>query len=59
MRPSTSDKAKGKFHEVRGTVKETVGRATNDPNLEVEGKVEKIAGKIQKKIGEVEKLFDK
>jgi uncharacterized protein YjbJ (UPF0337 family) len=59
MRPSTADKAKGRFHEVRGKVKETVGRATNDPDLEVEGQVEKIAGKVQKKIGQVEKVFEK
>ncbi len=37
MKPSTVDQAKGKFHEVKGTVKEKVGRATNDPDLEGEG----------------------
>jgi uncharacterized protein YjbJ (UPF0337 family) len=59
MKPSTADKAKGRFREVRGKVKETVGRATNDPDLELEGQVEKIAGKVQKKIGQVEKVFEK
>jgi uncharacterized protein YjbJ (UPF0337 family) len=27
MKQSVKDKAKGKFHEVKGNVKETVGRA--------------------------------
>jgi uncharacterized protein YjbJ (UPF0337 family) len=58
MKPSTSDQAKGKMHEVKGAVKEKIGRATNDPNLEDEGSGEKVAGKIQKKVGEVEKVLE-
>jgi len=57
MKQSTKDKAKGKFHEVKGKVKEKVGRATNNPDLEAEGRGEKIGGKIQKKIGQVEKVL--
>jgi uncharacterized protein YjbJ (UPF0337 family) len=56
MKESTKDKAKGKFHEVKGKVKEKIGRATNNPNLEAEGSGEKIGGKILKKIGEAEKV---
>jgi uncharacterized protein YjbJ (UPF0337 family) len=56
MKESTKDKAKGKFHEVKGKVKEKVGRATNNPNLEAQGSGEKIGGKILRKIGEVEKV---
>jgi hypothetical protein len=36
-----------------------VGRATNKPDMEVEGQVEKIHGKVQKKIGQVEKVLGK
>jgi len=57
MKSSTKDKAQGTFHEVKGKVKEKVGRATNNPDLEVEGQVEQIAGKVQKKIGEVKKVL--
>jgi uncharacterized protein YjbJ (UPF0337 family) len=57
MKPSTKDKAQGTFHEVKGKVKEKVGRATNNPDLEAEGQVEKIAGKVQKKIGQVKKVL--
>jgi uncharacterized protein YjbJ (UPF0337 family) len=59
MKESTKDKAEGKFHEVKGQVKEKVGQATNNPDLEAEGRVEKIGGKIQEKIGEVKKVFGK
>ena len=59
MNQSTKDEAKGKFHDVKGKVKEKVGRATNNPDLEVEGEVEEFAGRIQKKIGQVEKVFAK
>jgi uncharacterized protein YjbJ (UPF0337 family) len=58
MKQSAKDKAKGKFHEVKGEVKEKVGRATNNPDLETEGQVEKIGGKVQKKIGQVEKVLE-
>jgi uncharacterized protein YjbJ (UPF0337 family) len=57
MKQSTKDKAKGKFHELKGKVKEKVGRATHNPNLEGEGQGEKIGGKVQEKIAEVEKVF--
>jgi uncharacterized protein YjbJ (UPF0337 family) len=57
MKRSTKDKAKGTFHEVKGKVKEKVGRATNNPGLEAEGIGEKIGGKVQKKIGRVEKVL--
>jgi len=59
MKQSTKDTAEGKFHEVKGKVKEKVGRATNNPDLEAEGQVEKIVGKVQKKIGQVKKVLGK
>ena len=59
MKPSTEDEITGRVHEVKGTIKEKVGKLTNDPDLEGEGIGEKIAGKIQKKIGQVEKVIDR
>jgi len=59
MADSTRDKVEGTFHDVKGTIKEKVGRAANDPDLEDEGTAEKIGGKIQKKVGDVEKVFEK
>jgi uncharacterized protein YjbJ (UPF0337 family) len=55
MKPSTQDRTEGKLHEVKGLIKEEVGKVTNDPDLEVAGKTEKKAGKVQKWIGRAEK----
>jgi uncharacterized protein YjbJ (UPF0337 family) len=59
MDNSTKDKVEGNFHELKGKVKEKVGKVTNDPNLESKGQSEKLAGKFQKKTGDVEKVFEK
>jgi uncharacterized protein YjbJ (UPF0337 family) len=59
MKPSTKDQFEGKFHEVKGKVKETAGQVANNPDLANEGQAEKIAGKVQKKVGQVEKVFEK
>jgi uncharacterized protein YjbJ (UPF0337 family) len=59
MSEGTKDEVKGKFHEVKGTVEEKLGRATNSPHLEDEGTAEKVGGKIQKKVGQVEKVIEK
>ena len=55
MKLSTEDKTEGKFHEVKGKVKEEIGKVTNRPNLEDSGNAEKNAGKVQEWIGNVEK----
>lgn len=57
MRRSTKDTVEGTLHEVKGKVKETVGRSTNNLRLETEGRVEEIGGKVQKKISRVEKAL--
>jgi len=54
-KPSTRDRATGKLHEVKGTLKEKVGDIINNPDLEAEGRAEKNAGKVQNWIGKVEK----
>jgi uncharacterized protein YjbJ (UPF0337 family) len=59
MKDSTKDKVSGTAHEVKGAVKEKIGRATGNPDLESKGNSEKIAGKVQKKVGDVEKVFEK
>jgi uncharacterized protein YjbJ (UPF0337 family) len=59
MKPSTEDEIAGKVHEVKGTIKQKVGKLTNDPDLEGEGIGEKIAGKVRKNIGKLEKALGK
>jgi uncharacterized protein YjbJ (UPF0337 family) len=59
MKRSTKDQAEGKLHEAKGKVKEVTGKLIDKPELEAEGKGEKIAGKVQQKIGDVEKVIGK
>ncbi len=59
MPDSLKDKAEGTAHEVKGAVKEGIGRVTNNPDLEAEGQAEKVGGKVQNKVGDVEKVFEK
>jgi uncharacterized protein YjbJ (UPF0337 family) len=59
MKSSTQDQAEGKFHKVKGKIKEIAGELTDDPKLEAEGTNEKIAGKVQEKIGQVKEVFGK
>jgi uncharacterized protein YjbJ (UPF0337 family) len=57
MKDSTKDQVAGKFHEVKGELKEKFGRDLKKPGLEQKGKDEKAAGIVQKKVGQVEKVF--
>ncbi len=59
MKSSTQDQAEGKFHKVKGKLKEVAGELTDNPKLEDEGTAEKIAGKVQEKIGQVKKVLGK
>lgn len=44
---SMQDKAQHKGEELKGDVKEGLGKLTDDKGLEVEGKLEKTAGKAR------------
>lgn len=57
MKSSTKDKAEGKLKETKGKLKEVAGKLTDNPELEGEGKAEKIAGKVQGKVGEIKKVL--
>ena len=59
MKHSTKDQAEGKLHKAKGRIKETAGKLIADPDLEAEGKAEKITGTLQEKIGQVEKVVGK
>jgi len=45
------DRIEGSAKQVKGTIKETVGKAVGDAKLQSEGKAEKIEGKIQNAVG--------
>jgi len=59
MKSSTKDNAEGKWHKVKGKIKEIAGIASLNPDLEAEGKKEKRAGKVQEKVGQIKKVVDK
>ncbi len=56
MKSSTRDNVEGKMHQVKGKIKETVGKVVHNSNLEAEGIAEKIGGEAQEKIGEIKKV---
>ena len=45
------DRVAGAAHEVKGSVKEAIGKAAGDAKLQSDGKAEKTAGKIQNAVG--------
>jgi uncharacterized protein YjbJ (UPF0337 family) len=57
MKSSTKDRVKGRAGEVKGKVKEKLGRATGNPRTQDEGTAEKVGGKVERKVGEVKKVF--
>jgi uncharacterized protein YjbJ (UPF0337 family) len=46
-----TDRIAGAAKEIKGSIKETIGKAVGDAKLESEGKADKIAGKVQNAIG--------
>jgi uncharacterized protein YjbJ (UPF0337 family) len=45
------DRVSGAARQVKGAVKETVGRVTGDAKTQAEGAAEKAAGKVQNIVG--------
>jgi uncharacterized protein YjbJ (UPF0337 family) len=56
---STEDKAANKVTEIKGKVKKTVGRATDDPDLEAEGQVDETEGNLKQAGEKVKDAFKK
>ena len=59
MEESTKDKVQGNVNQATGTAKEKIGQATNDPDMQDEGTMEKFKGKVQEKVGDIKKVFEK
>lgn len=53
------DKLKGAVSKGKGELKDQVGNAKGDSNLQAEGKKDKAKGEIQDKIGDFKKDFNK
>jgi uncharacterized protein YjbJ (UPF0337 family) len=53
LEENTMDKGRiaGSAKQIKGAVKQAVGKAVGDTKLESEGKADKVAGKVQNAIG--------
>jgi uncharacterized protein YjbJ (UPF0337 family) len=49
------DEMKGKVEKAKGYIKEEVGEALNDPELEAEGRAERDAGKLREGFGKAKR----
>lgn len=47
------------MRQVKGKIKEVVGKIVKNRDLEAEGKDENLDGKVQEKIGQIKKVVDK
>ncbi|HEX5292196.1 MAG TPA: CsbD family protein [Streptosporangiaceae bacterium] len=56
---STEDKVSNKGDELKGKVKEGVGRATDNKDLEAEGKADQISGNLKDAGEKVKDAFKK
>jgi uncharacterized protein YjbJ (UPF0337 family) len=45
------DRIAGAAKEIKGSIKETIGKAVGDPKLEADGKADKVEGKVQNAVG--------
>jgi uncharacterized protein YjbJ (UPF0337 family) len=45
------DRIAGAAKEIKGSVKETIGKAVGDTKLRSDGKADKVEGKVQNAIG--------
>ena len=59
MKSSNQDKTEGTAKDIKGKVKEGVGKAFGDKSLEAEGNGDQAKGAVQKKVGDVKKVFGK
>jgi uncharacterized protein YjbJ (UPF0337 family) len=50
-RAPNDDEVRGKIDEAAGTVKQHIGRATGNPNLEDEGTAQRSAGNLESGVG--------
>ena len=56
---STEDKVNNKGEQLKGKVKEGVGRATDNEDLEAEGKADQISGNLKNAGEKVKDAFKK
>ncbi len=58
MKSSTKDKIKGEKDNIKGDIKEGLGKLTGNRDLEEEGKDDQLKVKAKKKLGEIKEVFN-
>jgi uncharacterized protein YjbJ (UPF0337 family) len=48
-----SDKMKGAGNKLKGEAKESLGKATNDPELRAEGRLDRLKGEAQEEVADM------
>ena len=56
---SAEDKMSNKAEELKGRTKETVGKATDDPELEAEGRTDRASGALKQAGEKIKDVFKK
>lgn len=51
---SEEEKAKGEGEQIKGKVREGIGKMTGDEEQQLKGKAEQHGGEVKKKVGEEE-----
>ncbi len=59
MKSSTREKSEGKWHKIKGKIKQVAGKAVGNRDLEAKGRAENTEGKVQEKIGQVKDVAGK
>jgi uncharacterized protein YjbJ (UPF0337 family) len=59
MKSSTQDKLEGKWHKIKGKIKQVAGKPIGNRDLEAKGKSENSGGKVQEKIGQIKDVAGK
>jgi uncharacterized protein YjbJ (UPF0337 family) len=57
MKSSTRDQLEGQVDQVKGTIRDKIGQATNNPTLSVKGQAQNFRGRIQEKAGQIKKVL--
>jgi hypothetical protein len=57
MRASTKNILYGKYHEVRGSFRSTIGNTVNSRRMAYFGHAERLGGIVQWRFGRVERVF--
>lgn len=59
MKSSIQNKTEGKWHKIKGKIKQAAGKAVGNRDLEADGKAENTKGKVQEKIGQIKDVVGK